>query len=228
MYFVAIEWLLWYDTVVSMETTGISEWDIVIDADTIFLCIGKNLSFGDLYTPKQAPLYTLSPNHKIQKKRLSKQTMIIIHRLVKQYYASYKTVANLYLDKYIILHSWPSKWGKRTVSDNPNQQTCIIFPDVWALTQIGIPAYQTDKTAILHGWMTVKQQNTIFQWVKNGSIETLLATNRWLFFDWHSLNRIIVYNPSDRAYSAKSEPRFVMSEVAKKVAEIYNAEVMRK
>jgi primosomal protein N' len=54
-----------------------------------------------------------------------------------------------------------------------------------------------------------------------------MATNRGLFFDRNCLKTIIVHNPSDWSYSAKSEPRYVISELAEKVAETHNAELKR-
>jgi hypothetical protein len=69
--------------------------------------------------------------------------------------------------------------------------------------------------------MSLIQRRKLFWQIRNNEIHTLLATNRGLFFQRHNLKNITIHQASNRAYSAQSDPRFVLQEVAEEMAITY-------
>lgn len=220
MYFVALSGRVWYDTVLFSPEKGYFAGDIVADAHGSYLCLGNTIAFEALYIKERTKPYTFLQPQKLYSKCISTQTLEAIHRLVGEYFSSYKHVIHLYLPTW-----WENKLPKKEKESIQSNQTCIIYPDLWMLTQLNDIWKLPSSTAILHGGMTEVQKNKLFRWVKTGTVQTLLATNRGLFFDRQQLTSITIYSPSSRSYSAQSEPRFVLKDTAEKIATIYGAKL---
>lgn len=226
MYLVGISWHFWYDTVVKSTGIACKPWDLIQETSGIFLCIWKDISYQKLYTNLHEKDFSQATV--LYKSILSEKVIDMIHWLVKTYFSSYKNVCNIFLPDGIE-NRLPKKPTKSKESEKLNiQQTCIIFPDLRTLSQTYPPESLDEKIAILHGGMTVLQKTKLFRAIKQGSITTLLATNRGLFFDRYNLKAIQIYSPTNRAYSALSDPRFVIKETAEKYASQYQAELLYK
>jgi primosomal protein N' len=95
----------------------------------VYLCIGKDIVFPELYTKAKNKPYTLLQGEKIYSHIVSAQTIDIIHWMVQTYFSSYKHVCDLFLpqgiEKKVV--------QKKSISDQ--EQSCVIFPDLWTLTQ---------------------------------------------------------------------------------------------
>lgn len=188
----------------------------------MYLCLGDAISFPELY--KKAPEYTFIEPTIAMRTLLSAKTLEIVHWMVQQYFSSYKAVVQLYLTS-DVTNVFSRKPKKTSLEDT--EQICIIYPDLWSMTQSAwkLLISPTPDTAILHGGLTQLQKAKIFRWVKYGSIKTLLSTNRWLFFDRHNLKEIIIHDPTSRAYSSQSEPRFVLEETATHISSSYDSKI---
>ena len=218
MFFLALSGMQWYDTVIWSSVSWFKAWDLLSDTNGFFVCLWKNIEFPQLYKKQQMKEYIFISPMKAYKQLLSAQSIEIIHWMVKHYFSSYKHVVSLFIPSWL-----EDRLPKKALKKVDYAQTCIIFPDLWTLTQIHPVNSISSDTAILHWWMTQVQKAKIYWGIKSGEIKQLLTTNRWLFFDRSNLQQIIVYNPSNRAYSSQSEPRFVIKEVAEKVGEVYEA-----
>lgn len=222
MYFLALQVQYWYDSVVSGTVRGVKPWDIVQDVNNIYLCLGKEVVFPELYTQNEYQF--LAPRILI-KEILSGKTMQLIHRMVQQYFSSYKTVVALFIprnDTFVEKYTAYTKINQK--KDWPLSQKCYIYPTLRTLTQQN-PEVDTKKTAILHGGMSILQKQKLFSQIQNWDIQTLLATNRWLFFDWQRLEEIHIFDKDNRSYSSQSDPRFVISELAQKMIALYDAKL---
>ncbi len=220
MYFLLLQEQHGYESVIQATYKTIRAGDLVQDAKNMYLCLGNTLSFADLY--KNIPEYTFIEATIACRNILSPTTMDCIHWMVQQYFSSYKAVVSLYLtgDPVYVF----SKKPKKTALVD-TKQICIIYPDLWSMTQSQGQHinWLPSDTVILHWGMTQSQKTKIHRNIQNGTIKKLLATNRGLFFDWHNLTEIIIHDPTSRAYSSQSEPRFVLQETATHIAEANNA-----
>ena len=227
MYFIPCQPTQGYDTVFWQKIPRVHEGDLIHDLSGDFLCLGEHIAFSALY-PKTTK-YQIVPTM-TTRAFLSLSSIAIIHRLAYTYYASYKSVIELFHRKL------PS--GKKTLSAHWKiQQCCNLFPDLWSLTQAvqktygendrgGTVAQLPSTVAILHGWLTVSQKAKIYTGIHRGEIHNLYATNRWLFFDRNNLTEIVIHNPHARSYSNQADPRFVIRDVAQKYANIYWASLV--
>ena len=220
MFFLSLSGMQWYDTVVYATIPWFRAWDLLADTTGFFLCLWKSIEFWPLYKKQQTKEYSFISPTKAYKKLLSDESISMIHWMVKQYFSSYKHVVSLFLPTWI-----ETRLPKKTLTVHDWEQSCIIFPDLWTLTQTHPIDSIEPNTAILHWWMTQVQKAKVFWGIKSWEIKTLLATNRWLFFDRANLKYITIHSPSNRAYSWQSEPRFVIKEVGEKVGEVYEATI---
>ena len=74
--------------------------------------------------------------------------------------------------------------------------------------------------------MTRIQKNKVFCGIHDGSITTLIGTNRSLFFDRANLTNITIHKPSSWAYSSQSDPRYNLLDVAHNIANVYTAKLI--
>lgn len=238
MYFLALAEQYGYESVIQSTYKTIRTWDIIQDAKNTYLCLWQETVFSQLYNTVWLQDFT---EWSIYRRALfSPKTMNIIHWMVKQYFSSYKAVVQLYLStdsmNTIIREPKQSKTTKKTLENQSIKQSCIIYPDLWSMTQHLAKAYKkpiqeiqlSEDIAILHWWLTQVQKAKIFRGIKNATITTLFATNRWLFFDRYNLVDITIYNKNNWAYSSQSEPRFVLEEVSEMIATIYECNITYK
>lgn len=216
MYIVALEWIAWYDTVLYTTAQWFRAGDLLMHNNIPYIAIGDVISFQDLYPKKE---HKIDNFEIIYKSFLSKQTLQIIHWIVKHYFSSYKHVLHLFIP-FWLRQKKPPKIVK--VSEKI-PQICIIYPDFWSLVQHHPINTIKDKTLIIHGTMTKAQKIQAYWKIKQGTVDTIIATNRWLFFDWHNIQKIIINKPSNRSYSNQSDPRFVIQEIAEQYAAMYQA-----
>ncbi|MEI7477116.1 MAG: hypothetical protein WCJ81_00780 [bacterium] len=78
--------------------------DLVIDENGAFLCLGKDIIFPELYEKIKKKAYVFNSQSTRIKQYLSAKTISLLHRLVKEYFSSYKNVIGLYLSDYGTQH----------------------------------------------------------------------------------------------------------------------------
>lgn len=221
MYFLALWTQYWYDSVMYATLKSVKPWDVVQDTQNTYLCLGEEIAFEKLYEKKK--IFNFQTPQIIAKKMCSEKTMQIIHRMVGHYFSSYKAVVALFLPRNEGFMKKRESTKNHKKASKDTQQICYIYPNLRTLTQL---QKTTDATkAILHGWMSIPQKQKYFIEIQSWAIQTLLATNRGLFFDWQNLTQIHIFDKNNRAYSAKSDPRFVLPEIATYMATVYDAKI---
>lgn len=221
MYFLALSTQYWYDSVVYGILKNVKSWDIVQDTQNTYLCLGEDISFPHLYDKKKT--YNFIEPQIIAKQLFHENTFKIIHWMVEQYFSSYKATVSLFLPRNESFIKKRESGKKQKKVKTNTQQKCWIYPNLWALTQDKKISDWTQP--ILHGWMSITQKQKYFIEIQSWEIETFFATNRGLFFDWQNLTEIHLFDKDNRSYSAKNDPRFILSETATFIADIYNAKL---
>ena len=123
---------------------------VLLDGD-YFLCLGKTLSFEELYLTVptlRSPSYLL-----VYKSFLSPLTLSLLHWMVATYYTTYKVVVKHFvseeIESLLKREGKMKKKGKEEGGENGTKsdkvgefvlaekgQTLIVFPDLWTMTNM--------------------------------------------------------------------------------------------
>lgn len=151
----------------------------------------------------------------------SKKTLTLIHRLVHEYYTSYKNVVKLFVTGEVA-----DLFNKEIKTKKKAEQKLVVFPDVRTMDNHikTNPAYNSLKEyVILNGTSTQVQKDKARRGIKTGQIQTLFCTPSQLFQDRKNLTEISLIDTHQRYYKSQQDPRYDTREICKKLAEIHKA-----
>lgn len=206
-----------HDKTCRTEQKGLKEGDLLVGKNDMFLVLGETLKRGN-DEKKNMITEELEVHHK---KFLSGQTISLIHRMVHQYYTSYKNVVKLFVTGEL------SDLFTREISVKKKaEQSLYVYPDARTMENLPKPAGLDPKTtAVLTGTSTQVQQDKIRRGIKMGHIHTLLCTYSQIFQDRKDLKRITIYDSHQRYYKNQQDPRYDTREVLRQLAKIHNVEL---
>jgi len=191
--------------------------DLVTFGEDVFLCLGKEVSFPEIYN--YAYLSTLKAKI-IYKWLISPTSMQYIHRMVYQRYSSYKSVL-----KYFLSFDIPKLLAREIKENSSNSldQKLYLFPDLWSLMNV-VPESQQNKKGhiFLHSQMTAKQKDLARRNIKKGLIHTVFTTHSGMFQDWDNLQKITIYDPHKRYYANHQDPRYKVITCVNEMKKIYS------
>ncbi len=231
----------WYysgiDFVRKTYEQGFSEWDLIFWDNIAWICIWDNISFVERYEKERA---FPCKQKNIRSGFFSPKTMELIHRMVKERFTTYKKVFPLFIPKNWLKYldiCWEksnphcsifqySNWFFEKTKKKRNWQQLFVFPDLRTIkNSFPNSIFEEENVAIIYSSMTDRQKMIISNEIKNWSINTLLATSSEIFQDWKDLKYIYFVDWHKRYYDNFQDPRFKISEVLKKISEIYQAPI---
>lgn len=207
--------------------------DLIIVGGHYGVVLGSTVSRPCDYTLNQTSL------HLAESWLLSPQSMRLIHRIVREYYSSYRKVLPLWLTNDIesllkrktqtpssASAPWPHliySWSSRTRdSDHTPWQQCLIFPDLWTIYSTIPKSIRTHKNvSICSSSMTEKQRNDARRAIKYNKNHIVLSTPAAFFHDRHQLSDMKVIDPHLRYYKNRQNPRYDVSIVIQKYLAIF-------
>ncbi len=217
------------------------QWNLISWGEVFGICLWENISFVERYNKERFPPCKVE---NIQKSFFSENAIKLIHRMVEERFTTYKKVIPLFLpkqrNKYLNLSLNVDAKPKNILSDKffyknwfftkdskkQNWQQLFVFPDLWTLYNSFENSYlQQDWVKILYSSMTDKQKMTTYNDIKSWNINTLLATSSEIFQDWYDLQHIFFVDPYKWYYESFQDPRYKISDVLNKIAEIYGIQV---
>lgn len=161
---------------------------------------------------------TLELHHK---QFFSKKTVQLIHRLVHEYYTSYKNVVKLF-----VTGELADLFKKQISLKKKVEQKLIVYPDVRTMENLASSTDITEKgVAVLTSTSTQLQKDKVRRGIKMGHIHTLLCTYSQIFQDRKDLKHITIYDSHQRYYKSQQDPRYDTRVVLKQMAEMHNAEL---
>ncbi len=210
-----------------------SEWDLIAWWDVFGICLWENISFIERYDKERFPPCEVK---NIKKSFFSMQAMQLIHRMVSEWFTTYKKVIPLFLPKqgikYLDIESnidkWLSpifeydKWFFTETIKKRNWQQLFVFPDLRTLYNSFEESFLKDKwVKILYSSMTDRQKMIAHNDIKVWKIHTLLSTPSEIFQDWDNLQYISFVDPYKWYYSSFQDPRYKVWDVLGKIGETY-------
>lgn len=242
MYLYSFSRFGWFDRVfkLSDENKKAKAGDLLCLWSEYFLCLGKKLSFEELYTKMET---LKNGNMEIcYKGFLNKETMALLHWMVETYYTTYKSVVKHFvtdeLNK-LLEREGKIKGGKveklkhgkmlESFSISDSWQTLIVFPDLRTMTNSSVKcrvqSAELPWTVTLLASQTEKQKAEHRWEIKKGMQSVILCTYAEIFQDFNDLKKIIRVDPHKWYYANQQDPRYKVGEVLKKMAELWWAEL---
>lgn len=199
-------------------------WDLLLVGGHYAVVLGAEIARWCDYELSETSI------HVAESGLLSPQSISLAHRMIREYYTSYRKVLPLWLTSDIdnllkrkpqtpsTSPSWPhliKSWTRRVRWDHKTQgQQCLIFPDLWTIHSMVSEQIRTHKdVAICSSSMTEKQRNDARWSVKYGKKRIILSTPAAFFHDWHQLASMDIIDPHLRYYKNRQQPRFGVSDV---------------
>jgi len=171
----------------------------------------------------------------------SAKALTLVHRLVHQYYTSYKNVVKLFvsddiaaLQKKEITKSKKSLFQRFSIQNSTfniqhsteGGQQLVVFPDVWTMKSFLGSQELPVGTVILNATSTQQQKDKARRGIKMGHISTLCCTYSQIFQDRKDLKHILLIDQHQRYYKNQQDPRYDAVEVVKQMAVLYGAELV--
>ena len=211
----------WHDKVCRTEQQDFAVGDLLIGRSDMFLVLWDEV----VWKADKAKCLLSEPLNLHHKWFFSKKTINLVHWLTHHYYTSYKNVVKLFV-------SWElADLFKKEITVKPKkaEQSLIIYPDVRTMENLIEQVDQSEKwTLILNGTSTQVQKDKAWRWIKMGSIHTLYCTYSQIFQDRRNLQHITLFDSHQWYYKSQQDPRYDAREVAKKLSEIYEANLTMK
>lgn len=220
--------------------------DLLWVNEQYWLLLWDDISFIEQYKTKRNTERTVIEHYP---KFFSLQTQELIHRMVYQWFTTYKKIIPLFISNdidYLISKHSPKKKvildsrsalifnneknrfiieTKKPENTKEIWQQLITFPDLRSLyNMININSLPED-VVILTSQTSANQKAKIFWGIKYNKITTLLTTHSWIFQERSNLKEIILVHPNRWYYTNQKDPRYKTEEILKKMAEIYWSEV---
>ena len=154
----------------------------------------------------------------------------MIHRMVRQYFTSYRKVLPLWFMEVRRIHinkkTHISEYQpfsldeKLMIHYGPTQQWqhMIIVPDLYT-------GYAMGRPAIIYSGTTVVQWSKTRSALRIGEISTIICTPSQIFWERYDLRHISVIDSHKRSYKHQSDPRYNAYECAVRLGEVYWAKV---
>jgi len=213
-------------------------WDLLQLWSEYFLCLGKKISFEELYMKvEELKSWNVEMCYKWF---LNKETMALLHWMVETYYTTYKSVVKHFVTDELhklleregkIKHGKMEGWkhGKmlESFSVAESWQTLVVFPDLRTLTNAcgNVEELKSGNVSLLLASQTEKQKAEHRWEIKKGMRSVIICTYAEIFQDFQDLKKIIRVDPHKWYYANQQDPRYKVGEVVKKMAELWSAEL---
>jgi len=131
---------------------------------------------------------------------------------------------------YWVTGSWKTQIYMKIISDNLKQgkQVLLLIPEIILTSQIGERVMQMfwDDVIILHSWISQAKKTKLWLDIHSGDAKIIIGTRSSLFYPYNNLWAIIIDEEHDQSYISDNAPRFHALEVAEKISELYDIDLI--
>lgn len=100
-------------------------------------------------------------------------------------------------------------------------QVLLVFPEISIAEHYAEILSKDYKTALIHGKISPKKFYSEWNRILAGEVEVIVGTRQSLFLQFKDLGLIVIEDPSNEAYKSDMTPKYVTSDVAIKISEMY-------
>ncbi len=219
-------------------------WDLIVSNGVYFVVLGTDISRMDSYSWDDFLFEIQSPEYVCSV--LWENSVELIHRMVYQYYTSYRSIIHLFLPNIWIYLKQEQKKKTITVKTRnalarPNavttdalanifhtwecvhhastDQTLVVFPDMLSLQM-----RYNNQNYILWARDNDTKIAAYYYDLQHGYKNILITTSANICMDYKKLSQIICYFPDTRYYKYQQDPRIFIPDVLEKMAKLHGAE----
>lgn len=157
--------------------------------------------------------------------------LAFLHRMVYQWYATYKSVMRYFISMEIedlLMRERKSKMGNISFPDIPNMQldtagqNLFIFPDNWT-RYTTLPKEWLQHTSLINLVSTDTQnRKDLHRWtIKKSMKGVIVATHSEVFQPYKNLKKIFLVDPHKWYYHNQQDPRYSLVSVAQRMGKEY-------
>ncbi|HMY80327.1 MAG TPA: hypothetical protein PLW93_00970 [Candidatus Absconditabacterales bacterium] len=220
---------------------------LITSNGSYFISLGDQLSWNEFYIGHDY-FFELSSHSEILGTLFHHHTLQMIHRMVYEYYTSYRSVIGLFvssIDAYskstqkiatikkkdLTLLSMYNTLTSPLISDSTielgstgkGKQTLVIFPDALALH---MRVKSNHQEYVLTGLDTDLRAMRTYILIQQQLQNCLITTQANVFMDYRALHQIIVYFPQTRYYKSQRDPRIRLPDWCSKLAKVHGADLI--
>ncbi len=193
--------------------------DLLSIAQTYYLVIGEDVAFAEIFSVGSLRVDVVEL---VREQLFDTRTICIMNRMVQQYHTTYKNVIALRMPL-VLENLLPKLVSSPKTKKTKKHINLTIFPDVWSLissvasiSPASRPIIMTSKSTVI---AKIKLWNALQQW----SVKEVWTTSAEFMYPRKTLDSITVIAPDRWSYQYKSDPRFIVPEVAAYMAQVYEA-----
>lgn len=233
MYLFSFKQFLWHDRVFSSSLSVWKAGDLIQCWWDFLLNLWDEISFPELIKTQFTPT---SSYEVVYQKFFDEKFLSLLHRMVYQRYSTYNNVL-----KYFVSFEIPQlldrehkiKWRNKkldvrnvSIPFNETKQSLVIIPDNRSRENQLSDFFSQDYITHLYSTDTQNRKDQHRREIKKSKTWIIVATQSEVFQPFNNLWTIILIDWYKRYYHNQQDPRYDISEVVKKMQELYDCKII--
>ena len=234
MYLFSFKQFAWHDRVFSSSLSIWKAGDLIQCWSDFLLNLWEEVNFPELIKTQFTPT---SPCEVIYKEFFDEKFLALLHWMVYQWYSTYNNVL-----KYFVSFEIPQllaretktsiknkklKIGNVSIALNETKQNLIIVPDNRSRENQLSDFFSQDWIIHLYSTDTQNRKDQNWREIKKSNTWIIVATQSEVFQPFSNLWAITFIDWYKRYYHNQQDPRYNISEVVKKMQELWDCDIIK-
>ncbi len=233
MYLFSFKQFAWHDRVFSSNLSVWKAGDLIQCGWDFLLNLGDEISFPELIRTQFTPI---SPCEIVYPKFFDQNFLSLLHRMVYQRYSTYNNVLKYFVSfeiPQLLVREDKIKWKNKklkfdniSLSFDESKQNLVIIPDNRSRENQLSDFFSQDFVTHLYSTDTQNRKDQNWWEIKKSKTWIIVATQSEVFQPFNNLWTIAFIDWYKRYYHNQQDPRYDISEVVKKMQELWNCNVI--
>ena len=233
MYLFSFKQFAWHDRVFSSNLSVWKAGDLIQCGWDFLLNLWDEISFPELIRTQFVPI---SPCEVVYPKFFDEKFLALLHRMVYQRYSTYNNVLKYFVSfeiPQLLVREDKIKWKNKklkfdniSLSFDESKQNLIIIPDNRSRENQLSDFFSQDFVTHLYSTDTQNRKDQNWWEIKKSKTWIIVATQSEVFQPFNNLWTITFVDWYKRYYHNQQDPRYDISEVVKKMQELWNCNVI--
>ena len=233
MYLFSFKQFAWHDRVFSSSLSIWKVGDLIQCGWDFLLNLWDEISFPELIKTQFVPTSTYEI---VYPKFFDENFLSLLHRMVYQRYSTYNNVLKCFVSfeiAQLLARESKIKWNikklnfdKFSIPLNNSKQNLIIIPDNRSRENQLSNFFSKEYITHLYSTDTQNRKDQHRREIKKSKVWIIVATQSEIFQPFNNLWTITLIDWYKRYYHNQQDPRYDISEVVKKMRELWNCEII--